>query len=239
VFGESGRSSATRSGGRLGPSGAIDFVALRRLKLRSHPYPWTRATNLLSAEFERRLANTWPSRGFAMNERDQGSDKTYRIAMRSLQSPGALPILGSDLDEAWHAFVLELGSDAYRAAIETLTAIDLRPALLEVVLNEYRLDYFLAPHTDKFPKLVTQLFYFTESWTEASGGRLLILNQAGDVVDSVEPRCGGSAIIVRTEHSWHAVERVRDELGGVRRSVQVVFWGGLPNTSPGRITTPE
>jgi hypothetical protein len=52
-----------------------------------------------------------------------------------------------------------------------------------------------------------------------------------DVVKVVPPVVGNSAVLVRSENSWHAVSRVRDGCRTSRRSLTVTFYRpGSPST---------
>ena len=72
-------------------------------------------------------------------------------------------------------------------------------------------------------KLVTHVLYFNQKWNREDGGCLGILRSPdpADVAHEIVPVAGNSAVLVRSERSWHAVARVR---GGIdRRAVNVIF----------------
>jgi SM-20-related protein len=182
------------------------------------------------------LAESWPRDGFLVNHRESGSDKTYRIAIRSLVAPGQGPCeTVATLPAVWQRLVADVVSTSYREIVAGLTGIDLRTAVVEVLLNEYHGGYWLSPHTDKHPKLVTQLFYFNDGWRAEWGGALEILDGPDAVAASVLPDRGVSTLIVRSERSWHAVQPVQPGVPE-RRSLQVVFWAEVPSPHPaGRV----
>jgi Rps23 Pro-64 3,4-dihydroxylase Tpa1-like proline 4-hydroxylase len=89
----------------------------------------------------------------------------------------------------------------------------------------------LGPHVDLDAKLVTHILYFNEPWNDQWGGELAVLGSEdpSDVHALVAPRLGASALVVRSERSWHAVRPVTGEVR--RRSVTVTFYRpGSPST---------
>ncbi|MGY1945873.1 2OG-Fe(II) oxygenase family protein [Nocardia asiatica] len=125
---------------------------------------------------------------------------------------------------AWQ-FVADVitGSD-YRRNLERLTGVDLGGAEVGMDLWEYRGNDWLAPHVDKEDKIVTQILYLTENWTDRDGGQLLILNSndPADLHRALPPRMGSSAILVRSESSWHTVAKIAPG-GAPRRSLTITF----------------
>lgn len=215
------------------------FVAddVRALSLCSRPYDWCAAPGFLDPAWGRSLEATFPEEGFTLNERRSGSDKAYRIVMNTIVPPGGE--LQQDMPAPWRGLCDELLAPSYRQAMECLTGIDLAGALIELTLNRYHPGHWLSPHTDKYPKLVTQLFYFGGDWGERWGGGLQILGgpTEADLVDTIAPATGTTALIVRSERSWHAVEPVVADSPAVRRSLQVIFWASQPpRAAPGRHT---
>jgi hypothetical protein len=210
---------------------------LPALALSAVPYAWCAAADFLAPGWARELEATFPDERFTLNERRTGSDKTYRIVMNTIVPPGG--VLQQALPAPWQRLCDQLLAAPYREAMARLTGVDLSGALIELTLNRYHPGHWLSPHTDKYPKLVTQLFYFSGAWDERWGGRLQILGgpAASDVVDTVAPATGRTALIVRSERSWHAVEPMREHSPAVRRSLQVIFWASAPlPVAPGRRT---
>lgn len=214
----------------------LNLNSLRQFHLNDTPFRWGVENDLIVNNVQAYLSSTWPSSGFVVNKRNQGSDKSYRIAIRSLIAAGDSFKPFPDLCPTWNKLLRELASDAYRETISKITDLNLDSAYLEIMLNEYRSDFFLSPHTDKFPKLVTQLFYFSESWKETWGGQLAILDQEQRPFFSVLPSSGRSVIIVRSKDSWHEVVPVKSGLKNIRRSLQVIFWADKARLLPGRVT---
>jgi hypothetical protein len=154
--------------------------------------------------------------------------KSYRFATARLDpSDDWLP------NEEWRWLTGFFHSASYRQAIEQLTGVDLSGSVATVDVWEYGIGDWLAPHVDKQDKLVTQILYLTQSWSEGDGGRLLILENedASSVARVLRPTLGASAILVRSATSWHAVEPPAPTLPR-RRSVTATFWTTGLNGGP-------
>jgi Rps23 Pro-64 3,4-dihydroxylase Tpa1-like proline 4-hydroxylase len=108
----------------------------------------------------------------------------------------------------------------------TLTGCDLTQALMEVNVCHYGPGGSLGAHRDLPEKLVTHVLYFNRSWNPADGGCLSVLRSAdpADLVAEIAPIVGHSAVIIRSENSWHAVSRVVGDSAISRRSVTVTFY---------------
>lgn len=148
--------------------------------------------------------------------------KTYRMHTRRVDLTGdvALP------SPTWRHLIDALLDNRYRAAVSELTGVPLDDTDLTIDLWEYRDGDWLAPHVDKPEKTVTQLFYFCQDWSPEVGGHLLILDGA-DTQDRpherLRPTTGASAVLVRSDSSWHAVEAARGTSAS-RCSIAVTFW---------------
>ena len=134
---------------------------------------------------------------------------------------------------AWLALAEDLLSPAYREALSTLTGHDLGAVPLEVNVFHYGPGASLGPHLDLRDKLVTHVLYFNPSWNVEDGGCLTVLRSgdAADVAAEVAPTIGNSAVLVRSDKSWHAVSRVVNGCSESRRSMTVTFY------RPGSVST--
>jgi Rps23 Pro-64 3,4-dihydroxylase Tpa1-like proline 4-hydroxylase len=96
---------------------------------------------------------------------------------------------------------------------------------MEVNVFHYGPGGSLGPHRDLPEKLITHVLYFNRSWNNADGGCLCILRSQNPkhLVSEVPPLIGHSAVIVRSEHSWHAVSPVVNHSAHSRRSVRDVY----------------
>jgi len=103
---------------------------------------------------------------------------------------------------------------------------DLMTVPLEVNTFHYGPGASLGPHLDLKTKIVTHVLYFNKTWDMNDGGYLKILNskRPNDIFKTISPIIGNSAIIVRSEKSWHAVEKVVDGCQWSRRSLTATFY---------------
>jgi hypothetical protein len=161
-------------------------------------------------------------------------EKSYLYVSRSLIHMGAkAPSHPKGLSPAWRQLASDLLSPDYRAGMTKLTGRDLSSCLLEVNVVHYGPGAWLGPHVDLKEKIATHVFYFNETWERRNGGCLGILRSAdpGDVVAEIDPIVGNSALIVRSDKSWHTVSRVDNGCHRSRRSMNVIFH------QPGSVST--
>ncbi len=211
----------------------IDWDRFARQALQTQPYCWSFADRLYAPADAAALAGTFPGDHFKRLS-DYGGEKDFEYESRELIGMGASGISNSAfLSSAWRALAGDLLSQQYRTAMSTLIGIDLGEALLEVNVFHYPPGGSLGPHPDLRDKLVTHVLYFNESWNDADGGCLTILgsSNAADVVATISPVVGNSAILVRSDDSWHAVSPVDRSCRSSRRSLTATFY------RPGSVST--
>jgi hypothetical protein len=188
-------------------------------ELEREPWPHAYLPHAMPAEFALRLSRSFDRLDMAFFEQT-GSAKSYRLRTTELTTDSARA-LGGD----WQLLRDVLAAPAYREHISELTGVPLADSACTLDVWEYRTGDWLAPHVDKPEKLVTQIFYLAQEWRPDDGGRLLVLatDDPASVTSTLAPRLGSSAILVRSETSWHAVEApgVRSP---ARRSVTATFW---------------
>ena len=204
----------------------INFEAIRNHRLETVPYRWATIGNLFDPESARRLTATYPRDHFKTVAGHNG-EKSFQRQARSLIPMGADAAADpGNLSEAWRTLAADLLSPEYRAAMSALTGHNLADALLEVNLFHDGPDCCLGAHQDLPDKLVTHVLYFNRSWNTSDGGCLTILRSknVADRVAEVLPVVGNSAVLVRSDQSWHAVSRVVNESASSRRSVTVTFY---------------
>lgn len=139
----------------------------------------------------------------------------------------------AELTKSWLDLALDLNSPEYRAAMSKLCKRDLSSVAIEVNLFHYSPGTWMGPHVDLKDKIVTHVLYFNDTWDDAQGGCISILNSSDpkDVFTRVSPITGNSVLLVRSNHSWHAVEPVKKGTKESRRSMTVTFY------HPGSIST--
>lgn len=201
--------------------------------LQTEPYRWAVIDGLFSPEDAAALANTFPRDHFKRLA-DYGGEKDFEYESRALIGMGEDSISrAEELSEAWRSLANDLLSTGYRTAMSTLTGLDLSNAPLEVNVFHYPPGGSLGAHPDLKDKIVTHVLYFNDSWNDADGGCLTILRSSdpSQVVRSVSPIAGNSAVLVRADNSWHAVSPVVRSCRLSRRSLTATFY------HPGSVST--
>ena len=204
----------------------LNLSALKQAALKTDPFAWAEISGLYSAQDAAELAATYPHDHFK-TVTGYGGEKNYDYEARALLPMGSTRIaFEADLSDAWRRLARDLCSDAYREAISALSGQDLRDAPVEVNVFHYGPGANLGAHPDLPDKRVTHILYFNEQWDPAYGGCLNILrsNDPTAVSALVEPLIGNSALLVRSDNSWHAVSPVVPSQKISRRSMTVTFY---------------
>jgi hypothetical protein len=203
----------------------LDVGRIEGRALEQEPYAWAFVDRLFAASDAEALAASFPRDHFKKVAGYDG-EKGYSYLSRSLVHMGAgTPSHPEGLSPAWRLLAADLLSPAYRRALAELTGRELAGAAMEINVIRYGPGAWLGPHLDLKEKLATHILYFNEEWRSEDGGCLRILRSAdpSDVATEVLPVVGNSAVLVRSERSWHAVSRVQDGCTRSRRSVNVIF----------------
>jgi hypothetical protein len=211
----------------------IDFKRFNPELLASQPYRWAFVDRLFSPADALDLVNTFPRDHFKTVKGYDG-EKGYEYESRSLVMMGANVASRPEyLSVSWRRLAEDLVSNDYREAMSRLTGMDLSTLPVEINVFHYGRSAWLGPHVDLHDKLVTHVLYFNDAWNESDGGCLTIL-RSGDMNDAekvILPLIGNSVVLVRSDNSWHAVSRVRDECRLSRRSLALTFYRpGSPST---------
>jgi SM-20-related protein len=204
----------------------IDLNRISQAHMESEPYRWAAIDRLFAPEDATALAATFPD-GHFKRLADYDGQKEFEYDIRCLIRMGEQSISRAhQLSGAWRTLADDLLSPAYRAAMSSLTGLDLSAAPLEVNLFHYPPGGSHGAHPDHRDKIVTHVLYFNDSWNDDDGGCLTILRSSDvqDVAMSVPPRVGNSAVLVRSDHSWHAVSRVAKSSPLSRRSLTATFY---------------
>jgi len=220
----------------------LDISRLTPAALKAHPFSWAEIGGLYSPQDAAALAASFPHDHFKTVS-GYGGEKNYDYEARALVSMGTHAIaFAEELSEAWLKLAQDLGSAGYREAMSALTGIDLRSVPMEVNVFHYGPGASLGAHPDLPDKLVTHILYFNESWDRNDGGCLNILhgNDPSAVAAEIEPLVGNSAILVRSDNSWHAVTPVVSSCRSSRRSLTATFYrqGSLSSMWPAGDSTP-
>jgi hypothetical protein len=209
-----------------------DFTAVK-------PYPYVNPEGLLTPEGYQALLENMPDQSLFVQKfgykRKSGQAPHDRY---SLEYTPDTPVSGP-----WKEFIVELRSDAYRGEIARL---------LGAKKPEFRFQWHytpnasdVSPHCDATREHGSHLFYFNseESWDPAWGGATLALDDGGQLNFKSAPTLDAfdreielefmgnvSALMKRTDHSWHAVRGIDCPEDKLRRIFIVVvnpdslFW---------------
>jgi Rps23 Pro-64 3,4-dihydroxylase Tpa1-like proline 4-hydroxylase len=216
--------------------GAERMLNLHRIaqqRMETKPYQWVFIDRLFSTEDAALLAASFPRDKFKKVKGYDG-EKRYEYMSRSLIHMGAaVPTHAEGLSPAWRALASDLLSPEYRSALARITGRDLTSALMEVNVVHYGPGAFLGPHLDLKAKMMTHVLYFNASWNDDDGGCLLILKSSDpeEIATRISPLVGNSAVLVRSDNSWHAVSHVAQTCQLSRRSLTATFY------YPGRVDT--
>jgi hypothetical protein len=237
-----GRQMMKSPGAKTGGRRLLNLAQIRHHGLETEPYRWAAIKDLFNPNDAARLAATYPCDHFKLVAA-HGGEKDYEYEARPLIGMGANVIAyPGELSDAWRALAADLLSPEYRAAMTALTGCDLTRAPMEVNVFHYGPGASLGAHPDLPDKVVTHVLYFNRSWNSADGGCLTILRSAdsADVAAVIQPIVGNSAVLVRSDNSWHAVSRVVNPSASSRRSVTVTFYrpGSVSSMWPPNDTTP-
>jgi SM-20-related protein len=186
------------------------------------PFPWAAIGTLFEPADAEALLASFPTDHFKDIAGYDG-EKGYQYRARSLIHMGLeSPSHPTFLSPAWRILAGDILSPAYREAMMRPTGMDLNAAVMEANITDYGPGSWLGPHLDLREKLVTHVLYFNRAWSGEDGGGLRILRSSleSDVVHEIVPVVGNSAVLVRSEASWHSVSRVSCDH---RRAVNVIF----------------
>ena len=203
----------------------LDLTQIKQQAMQTEPYRWAFLNGLFSTADAAALVTTFPRDLFKTVTGFDG-EKSYRYRSRSLVHMGATsPTHPESLSPAWQQLAADLLSPKYRLAVERISGLTLTQSPMEVNVFHYGPGSWLGPHLDLKAKMTTHVLYFNENWHHKDGGNLAILRSSdpADIVAEVLPVVGNSALLVRSDQSWHTVSRVAEDCHTSRRSMNVIF----------------
>jgi len=204
----------------------LDLTQIARCTLNSEPYSWAAIRGLFASKAAAALTATYPLDHFkTVSERD--ANKESRCETRALLRLGEDTVAhAQELTDVWRELAHDLLSPEYRTAMSLLTGYDLTAVPIEVNLHHYGPGASLGPHVDLPCKLVTHILYVNHTWSPKDGGCLRILRSGNldDFVREIVPLIWESTVLVRSDHSWHAIQRVTEGCRKSRRTVEVTFY---------------
>ncbi len=224
-------------------NGYIDFDRLESIDVNdfkaTRPYPYVNPHGLLTDWGYEQLMDNMP--GLDVFDEKFGKERLGGQVPHDRYSLEYAP--DTPVPAQWKAFIDELCSDRYRAAIGRL---------LEAKKIRFRFHWHytpsgrdVSPHTDSDREYGSHLFYVNseKDWDPAWGGETLVLDDGGRLDYKTAPaldefegeivcRSLGnySAIMKRNDHAWHAVRPIKCPEDRLRRIFIVVatpdtmFW---------------
>ena len=214
----------------------IDIEKLRNLSredfLAIEPYPYFNSQGVLTEPGFQDLLGNMPS--LDMFDQRIGEERRAGQAPHdrySLEYTPGMPVPGP-----WQEFIAELCSDAYRQQVQRLLGAN---------KVEFRFHWHytpsgcdVSPHCDARRERGSHLFYFNslDDWDPAWGGSTLVLDDGGrldynsapaleefDAVHECQSIGNYSALMLRTDHAWHAVNPIQCPADRLRRVFIVVI----------------
>ena len=207
-------------------SARINLQQIKDHQLETSPYQWAMIDHLFDLQEAMDLAATYPCDLYKTVDGYDG-EKGYQYEVRSLIPMGKNKIFSPEtLSPSWHQLAQDLISDEYRMAISELTGIDLSTAPIEINVFHYGQGAWMGPHVDLKDKIVTHVLYFNSDWDIKDGGCLAILNSKNveDTAYLIPPLVGNSALLVRSNCSWHSVLPISPRSKTSRRCITVTFY---------------
>jgi len=186
------------------------------------PWPHLYVADALPADYANQLAAEFPCDLLRRSARSN-SDKDYSLWTADLTDPA----VHAALTPGWAGLLAALSSAQYRSLLARLSGVGLHHTTVSLTCWEYRTGDFLSAHVDKADKVLTQVLYLSSEWLDGNGGQLHIqrTRDVADTVATLPPVLGATAILVRSERSWHSVG---ESTAGAppRRSLNLTYWRG-------------
>jgi hypothetical protein len=181
----------------------VDYDALDAARLRTDPYPYVIANDIIAADRAADVEADFPE----------------------MDKAGSIPVAKLDYGPAFAAFVEELKSDRFRTAIGKKFGVDLKDKEILVTARGQMRITDGNIHTDTPEKLITILIYFNRDWPDRTSA-LRILRGGEDLEDYVEeapPALGTMVAFKVTDNCWHG----HTEMQGPRKSIQMNYLSGV------------
>jgi len=200
------RSAPKQAGKRPAKKSAttrVDYDALAAAPLRTDPYPFVIAKDIIAADVAADVEADFPQ----------------------MDKPGSIPVSKLEYGPAFADFVEELKSDRFRSAMADKFGVDLADKEILVTARGQMRITDGNIHTDTPEKLITILIYFNRDWADRRSA-LRILRGGEDLEDYVEeapPLLGTMVAFKVTDNCWHG----HTEMQGQRKSIQMNYLSGV------------
>ncbi|MEH2435266.1 MAG: 2OG-Fe(II) oxygenase family protein [Nostoc sp.] len=134
-----------------------------------------------------------------------------------------------NLSSLWRQMIEELWTPAYRQALTQMSGVELKDCAMVIGFRRYNLGHCHRPHTDEPSKALTHLLFFNEQWPMDWGGclRILLDEKPESVFQDIAPLNQFSAVIVRSDNSWHMVTPVASTALQCRLALRIAFFHNL------------
>lgn len=201
----------------------INFKAITKGKFNTSPYKWGVVESIWSDEkTARTLVSEFPTEQFNYHLYGAG----FYLKRTLVKLNGKKAYYAKSLPDSFVKLADDLVSDTFRQAVETFTGLSLKGHPMEAVL--FRTGHFTSysVHDDNASATVRMTFYLNNDWTSGAGGELMILKNKEDKTptNTVQPKLGTAAIIVRSDDSWHNISPVDPKFRDSRNTVVVTFY---------------
>ena len=178
----------------------IDFSRLRDAEVRTHPFSYLMAENVISDV--------------------QGQD--VRRDYPEIKQSGYLPLSKLKGGAAFNALIDDLKSAELADILSDKLGLELRdkPRMITVRRHSKLKDGRI--HNDSVSKICTCLIYLNKDWNDKVGGAIRALNgdtDMDDFADEVSPLTGNVFAFARSETSWHG----HPPFKGERYVIQTTF----------------
>jgi hypothetical protein len=234
--------------------------AIEAAPLREDPSPFAYVESFFSDEFYREMLAQFPTEPGAFERWFHGGDPAIFFGNYDRRWENNFPKGLERLSPSQRTFWSSVSDFLRGPAFATMVLTKFRPFFLErfgsalddpgfyenkmrgaVMLNKHDPGYYLGPHTDRFEKIATLVFYMPESpGLEHLGTTLYAPKEAGFTcrgtvhhdpanftkVETIPFRANSAFLFARSDVLFHGVERLTDaELcGSARPGFQMQFW---------------
>ncbi|AFY51253.1 hypothetical protein Nos7524_5541 [Nostoc sp. PCC 7524] len=219
----------------------LQLDAIRQTSMQEVPYHWAVIENLLSQEASLELAASFPQENFRLSagegygylwgEMLASSDDmalmyNFGELWRERIAEGRLSSDLHHLSHNWQQLIQVLWQPQYRQALTQMSGIELKDCAMVIGFRRYNGGHLHRPHTDEPSKALTHLVFFNEQWPIEWGGCLRILKdeQPESVYQDIPPLNKLSAVIVRSDNSWHMVTPVTSSVSQPRLVLRIAFF---------------
>ena len=178
----------------------IDFSRLRDAEVRTHPFSYLTADNVVSESEGEDIRRDYPE----------------------IKQSGYLPLSKLKGGTAFNALIDDLKSVELAEILSNKLGLELRdkPRMITVRKHSKLKDGRI--HNDSVSKICTCLIYLNKDWNDKVGGAIRALNgdtDMDDFADEVSPLTGNVFAFARSDTSWHG----HPPFKGERYVIQTTF----------------